>query len=274
MNLRGKEVYIITGVIVVVVAVAWFFLLFKPLTNKLSAADAQLTQVTQAYDTATSVELPKLQSYQKTAPQTESDLLRLNKMMPGEAGIPSVIIEIQQTAQQSGLDFVSITPAGVVAGVPFGVETMSLAFSGRYYDLEDFLFRLESYVEYRNNAFLVTGRLLQVASVNLSAGSGASATTLGITITLHAFLWTQQQAYSGGAALPASTPVATTTPTPGATTTGTPTPGVTTTATPTPGVTSTPTPGSTTTPTSGASSTASVPPTSTTTPTPTGSATP
>jgi len=266
MNLRGKEVYIITGVIVVVVAVAWFFLLFKPLTNKLSVAGAQLTQVTQAYDTATSVELPKLQSYQKTAPQTESDLLRLNKMMPGEAGIPSVIIEIQQTAQQSGLDFVSITPAGVVAGTPFAVETMSLTFTGRYYDLEDFLFRLESYVEYRNNAFLVTGRLLQVASVNLTAGAGTSATTLGITITLHAFLWTEPQTYSGGAAPPQTTPTATATPAPGATTTGTPTPGVTTTATPTPGVTSTPTPGVT--------STAGVTPTPTVTATPTGSSTP
>ena len=261
MNLRGKEVYIITGVIVVVVAVAWFFLLFKPLTNKLSVAGAQLTQVTQAYDTATSVELPKLQSYQKTAPQTESDLLRLNKMMPGEAGIPSVIIEIQQTAQQSGLDFVSITP-----GTPFAVETMSLTFTGRYYDLEDFLFRLESYVEYRNNAFLVTGRLLQVASVNLTAGAGTSATTLGITITLHAFLWTEPQTYSGGAALPQTTPTAAATPAPGATTTGTPTPGVTTTATPTPGVTSTPTPGVT--------STAGVTPTPTVTATPTGSSTP
>ena len=269
MNLRGKEVYIITGVIVVVVAVAWFFLLFKPLTNKLSAASAQLTQVTQAYDTAVSVELPKLQSYQKTAPQTESDLLRLNKMMPGESGIPSVMIEIQQTAQQSGLDFVSITPGGVVAGTPFSVESLSLAFSGRYYDLEDFLFRLESYVEYRNNAFLVTGRLLQVASVQIAAGSGDSATTLGITITIHAFLWTQPQAYSGGAALPQ-----TTTPVPGATTTGTPTPGVT--ATPTPGdtATATPTPGATGTPTPGVTSTAGVTPTPTATPTPTGSTTP
>lgn len=257
MNLRGKEVYIITGVIIVVVAVAWFFLLYKPLTNKLDAASAQLTQITQAYNSAKDVELPKLQSYQKTAPQTESDLLRLNKMMPSESGIPSVIVEITQTAQQSGLDFVSITPGGVVTGTPFGVETVGLAFTGRYYDLEDFLFRLESYVEYRNNSFLVTGRLLQVASVQLAGGSAASATTLGITITIHAFVWTQPQSYSGGAALPQGTPTAAATPQPGATA-STPTPGVTETGTPTPGATST----------------ASVTPTPTLTPTPTGSTTP
>jgi Tfp pilus assembly protein PilO len=247
MNLRGKEVYIITGVIIVVVAVAWFFLLYKPLSNKLSVADAQLTQTNQAYNTAKNVELPKLQSYQKTAPQTESDLLRLNKMMPSESGIPSVIVEITQTAQQSGLDFVSITPGGVVTGTPFGVETVSLVFTGRYYDLEDFLFRLESYVQSRNNAFLVTGRLLQVASVQLAAGSATDPTALAITVTLHAFLWTQPQSYSGGAALPQATPAAAVTSAAGSTTTATPTPGATSTAsiTPTPSVTPTPT-GSTT----------------------------
>jgi Tfp pilus assembly protein PilO len=239
MNLRGKEVYVITGVIIVVVAVAWFFLLFKPLTNKLDTANAQLTQVTQAYNNAKDVELPRLQSYQKTAPQTESDLLRLNKMMPGESGIPSVIVEITQTAQQSGLDFLSIAPGGVVTGNPFGVETVTLTFTGRYYDLEDFLFRLESYVEYRNNSFLVTGRLLQVASVAITGGSDA--TSLGINITIHAFLWTQPQNYSGGAALPQGTPTAAATPQPDATTTSTPTPGVTSTASVTPSPTVTPT---------------------------------
>ena len=264
MNLRGKEVYVITGVIVVVVAVAWFFLLFKPLMNNVSAADAQLTQITTDLQTAKTVELPKLQSYEKTAPQMQSDLLRLNKMMPGAQGIPSVMVEIEQTAEQSGLDFLSISPGGVAIGSPFGLEPISLTFAGTYYDLEDFLFRLESYVEYRNNAFLVTGRLLQVSSVQLAAGSAGSETTHSNTINVNAFLWTAAQSYSGGAALPQTTPTAsppavpsataTGTPTPGATTTGTPSSSATTTGTPTPGVTSTPTP--------------------TLSPTPTGSATP
>jgi hypothetical protein len=265
MNLHGREVYVITAVIVVVVALAWFFLLFKPLTNKLTAASAHLTQITEAYNNAKSVELPKLQSYQKTAPQTQADLLRLNKMMPGESGIPSVIVEVTQTAEQSGLDFVSIQPSAVVPGSSFGVETINLSFTGRYYDLEDFLFRLESYVEYRNNAFLVTGRLLQVSSVQLGAGPDALP-NLTITVVINAFLWTTPQAYSGAAALPQSSPTTTATPVPGATTTGTPTPGDTTTGTPTPGdtTTGTPTPGVT----------SSVTPTPTLSPTPTGSTTP
>jgi Pilus assembly protein, PilO len=233
MNLRGKEVYVITGVIVVVVAVAWFFLLFKPLLSNVSAADAQLAQITTELSNAKNVELPRLQSYQKTAPQTQSDLLRLNKMLPGEQGIPSVIVEITQTAQQSGLDFVSIQPSGVAVGSPFGLETISLSFTGRYYDLEDFLFRLESYVEYRNNAFLVTGRLLQVSSVQLAAGPAPGFPNLAITISINAFLWATPQSYSGGSALPQITPTASPTPVPGATTTGTPTPGVTGTPTPT-----------------------------------------
>ncbi len=116
MNLRGREVYVITGVIVVVVVVAWFFLLFNPLQNNVSTAGTQLAQVTSDLSNAKNVELPRLRAYQKTAPQTESDLLRLNKMMPGEQGIPSVIVEITQTAQQSGLDFLGIQPGAAVSG--------------------------------------------------------------------------------------------------------------------------------------------------------------
>lgn len=265
VNLRGKEVYVITGVIIVVVAVAWFFLLFKPLTNNVSAADAQLAQMTTDLQNAQSVELPRLEAYQKTAPQTQSDLLRLNKMMPGEQGIPSVIVEVTQTAQQSGLDFVSIQPSGVVSANPFGLETINLSFTGRYYDLEDFLFRLESYVEYRNNAFLVTGRLLQVASIQVAAGPTPGFPNLAITITLNAFLWSTPQSYAGGA-LPASTSSAASTPAPSATPTATPT------GAPAPGITTaagTATPGATATPTSGVTA-----PTPAQSPTPTGSTTP
>jgi Tfp pilus assembly protein PilO len=228
MNLRGREVYIITGVIVVVVVVAWFFLLFRPLQNKVSTAGAQLAQVTADLSNARTVELPRLRAYQKTAPQTQSDLLRLNKMMPGEQGIPSVIVEITQTAQQSGLDFLGIQPGAAVSGNPFGVETINLSLSGSYYDLEDFLFRMEGYVQYQNNNFLVTGRLLQVASVHLTAGSSSDPTALALSIAVNAFLWTAPQTYSGSAPFPSA--AATTSPSPAPSTSGTPAP----TASPTP----------------------------------------
>lgn len=224
MNLRSREVYIITAVIVAVVAAAWFFLFFKPLLHNLNSTSAQINQDQRGL-TAAKADVVRLEGFRKTAPQTESDLLRLNKMMPSESGIPSVIIEITQTAQQSGLDFVSIQPGGVASGTPFGVETINLSFTGRYYDLEDFLFRLESYVEYLNGTFTVTGRLLQVTQIELASGPAPGFPNLAITLTVDAYLWTAPQVFTGGVPpTPSVSASPTTSPSPSVTSSTSPSP--------------------------------------------------
>lgn len=204
MRVRGKEVYIITGVIIVVVCVAWFFLFYNPLRKETGdlgrQIDAAGQQVTEAQN-----ELARLKSYEKTAPQTRADLLRLNKMLPSQSGIPSIIIELTQTAEESGLDFVSIQPGDIAPGQPFSVQTMNLAFTGQYFDLEDFLFRLESYVEYRNNAFLVTGRLLQVASLAVT-GAAQAGEDLQIQITINAYLWSMPGTSTANTTVPQPAP--------------------------------------------------------------------
>ncbi len=209
MNLRGKEVYIITAVIVVVVCVAWFFLFYNPLRKDVSQLDGQIEETQQQLTTA-QTDLARLKGYEKTAPQTRADLLRLNKMLPGQTGVPSIIIELTRTAQESGLDFVSIQPGVVAPGAPFSVQPLTLTFHGQFYDLEDFLFRLESYVEYRNDAFLVTGRLLQVASVSIGEGPDPGFPNLTVDVVVNAYLWSQaQQSTATTGTPPAAQPSAT-----------------------------------------------------------------
>jgi Tfp pilus assembly protein PilO len=191
-----------------VVVVAWFFLLYNPLRKDIGTLDAQIAEAAQQITTA-QADLARLQGYEKTAPQTQADLLRLNKMLPSQAGIPSIIIEIQRTAEESGLDFASIEPGVVAPGQPFSLQTINLSFTGQYFDLEDFLFRLESYVEYRNNAFLVTGRLLQVASMSIARGADdAAGGALQITMTINCYLWSVQGASTANTTPPAPTPSA------------------------------------------------------------------
>jgi Tfp pilus assembly protein PilO len=233
MNARGKEIYIITGVLVVVVCVAWFFLLYNPLRKDISTLDTQIDE-TQQQITSAQADLVRLQGYEKTAPQTRADLLRLNKMMPSQSGIPSIIIELTRTAEESGLDFASIEPGQVLPGQPFSVQPINLSFSGQYFDLEDFLFRLESYVEYRNNAFLVTGRLVQVANIAVTQSADATGGSLQITMTIDCYLWSVQTPSTANTTPPApqpspspspsasASPGATESPTPGASPSGSP----------------------------------------------------
>lgn len=211
MRARGKEIYIIAGVIAVVLIVAWYFLLFSPTRQKLSDLDDQIAVDKTALATAQQ-ELARLQSYEKTAPQAQVDIMRLSKMLPEDEGIPSMIVELTKTATASGVTLSSISRGTTTEGAPFGIQTVTLAVSGRFFDIEDFLYRLESFVRFQNTSFSVTGRLVQVTTVSLTGGTTTTTTTgatsgvapLTVAVTLNAYLW------GGSVPVPAAVPAATT----------------------------------------------------------------
>jgi Tfp pilus assembly protein PilO len=199
---RGREIYIITAVVAVVLIVAWYFLLFSPTQRKLSDLDQQVQSAHSALDVANQ-EVVKLESYKKTAPQSRAEVVRLGKMLPESEGIPGLIIELSKTADASGVSVTSIARGTTTAGSPFGIQTLTLQVSGRYFDMEDFLYRLEEYVAFRNASFRVTGRLLQVTQLSMSAAQGSTGTSppLAVSIGLNAYLWggVAQAAAAGGA---------------------------------------------------------------------------
>jgi Tfp pilus assembly protein PilO len=188
---RDREIYIITAVVAVVLIIAWYFLLFSPTQTKLSDLDQQVQSAQSALDVANQ-EVVKLESYKKTAPQSRAEIVRLGKMLPVSEGIPGLIIELTKTAQASGVTVTSITRGTVAPGTPFGIQALTLQVSGRYFDVEDFLYRLEEYVAFRNASFRVTGRLLQVTTLNLTASTGTTSSgspELAVSIGLNAYLW-------------------------------------------------------------------------------------
>jgi Tfp pilus assembly protein PilO len=193
MRARGREIYIITAVVAVVLIVAWYFLLFSPTQRKASDLGTQITSAQNALDVANQ-EVVKLESYKKTAPQSRAEVVRLGKMLPTSEGIPGLIIELSKTAEASGVSITSIARGTTAAGSPFGIQAVSLQVNGRYFDVEDFLYRLEEYVAFRNASFRVTGRLLQVTNLSLAASTGTTTTTSGspelaVTVGLNAYLW-------------------------------------------------------------------------------------
>lgn len=191
MRARGREIIIITAVIIVVVIVAWWFLFFNPLRKDVSSLNDQIATA-QKTQTAEQMTLERLKGYQKTSPQTQADLLRYNKMMPSQTGVPGIIIELQRTAEDNQLVFAGITPGAVAPGNPFSVQSVTLSFTGGFYAYQDFVAAVEQYVQYQNDQFLVTGRLLAVSSMTLAPSSTDSSSTssdLAITMTINAYLW-------------------------------------------------------------------------------------
>jgi Tfp pilus assembly protein PilO len=204
MRARGREIYIITAVVAVVLIVAWYFLLFSPAQRQASDLDAQIQSAQNTLNMANQ-EVVRLESYKKSAPQSRAEIVRLSKMLPESEGIPGLIIELTKTADASGVTITSIARGTTILGTPFGIQSLTLQVSGRYFDVEDFLYRLEEYVAFRNATFTVTGRLLQVTQLSLTGGTSTETTTSGsppltVTIGLNAYLWGgSSQAAAGGA---------------------------------------------------------------------------
>ncbi len=170
MRARGREVYIIAAVVAVVLIVAWYFLLLSPTRAKVADLDTQIASAQTALANSQN-QVARLETYKKTAPQSRAEIVRLGKMLPESEGIPSMIIELTKTAGASGVDLVGITRGTTAQGSPFGTQQVTLTVSGRYFDVEDFLYRVESYVAFQNSEFRAEGRLLAVGQLTVTGGA-------------------------------------------------------------------------------------------------------
>ena len=176
MRARGREIYIITAVVAVVLIVAWYFLLFSPKQRELDDLDQQVqsaqTRAGRCARTRSSSSRPTRRRRRSPAPRSCGSA----RCCPTSEGIPGLIIELSKTAEASGVAVTSIARGTTTPGSPFGIQTLTLQVSGRYFDVEDFLYRLEEYVAFRNASFRVTGRLLQVTQLTLQAATTTSTT--------------------------------------------------------------------------------------------------
>ena len=188
-RLRGRELYIIVGVVAVVFAALWYFFLFSPEQKKVADLNTQYLTAETTLSQANS-QIHALQLLQKTAPQAEADLIKMHQMLPSESAVPSFIVELASTAKSSGLSWISDTPQATSSGVPFSLQPIQLEFDGAYFDCEDFLYRLENYVAHRNGQFLVTGRMFSVVSLAIAKSTTQPYPDVDVKVTINGYQWT------------------------------------------------------------------------------------
>jgi type II secretory pathway pseudopilin PulG len=126
-------------------------------------------------------------------PVQYAQLARLGEAVPQDDNIPSLIYELQTTAKASGVDFrgLQLTPgsgstpgpsasAGASAALPPGVsagaagfatEQFTFSFSGEFFNLSDFLGRLDRFVVASGSTIRVSGRLMTLNALTLGPGS-------------------------------------------------------------------------------------------------------
>jgi len=136
-------------------------------------------------------------------------LFRLTKAMPSTPDMPGILLQLSRVADDTGISFDSITPAAPSSVGSFQEMPVSVAFKGNYYELSDFLFRLNNLVKVHDGKLDADGRLFAVNTIDFSGSEGSS--ELSAQITANAYIYGAGDA----SATPAATPPATaTTPAP------------------------------------------------------------
>lgn len=199
----SRKIRFVLGIIalVIVIALCWFFLL-SPLRADIAATeesiDAERTKLATAQ-----AKLAQAEVTREEGKKNQARLLELAKMVPNSEEIPSLLIQIQDLADQSGIEFLTITPGDPLDSDGFRILPLVLEFSGTYFDLSDFVYRAEQMVA-------GPGRLLAVKQLGLdlgqTTGTGASRGTsaspeLRVSMTLYAF---ETDSAAGGSQVPAT----------------------------------------------------------------------
>jgi Tfp pilus assembly protein PilO len=186
-------------------AVVWFFVL-SPIRADITVTEAAIEDVQSRLSVAEST-LGQAETTRAEGRRNQARLLELAKMIPASDELPSLLLQIQDLADQSGIDFISITPgeASEVEGVEFPILPLDLTFTGTFFDLSDFVYRAEQMVA-------GPGRLLAIKSINLSLSSSAQPASasvspdLDVSLSLLAFVLSPAgTGGSGAAAEPATT---------------------------------------------------------------------
>jgi Tfp pilus assembly protein PilO len=171
---------------------AFYFFVLSPKREEIVKLDseiaAQKAEVEQARLTLAGYEEARA-SYKRNY----ATLARLGKAVPADDDIRSLMVQLESTADRSGVVFQKIelsnglsgaasgepTPAAAgelasapgtipVAGGALSAMPFSFTFTGSYFDLSAFFARLEHFVSLNNKRLDSTGRLLRLESVSIT----------------------------------------------------------------------------------------------------------
>ena len=208
---------IVAGVLVFGL-VGWFVLV-RPQAGQAKELQAQQVAIQKQIDdqrqkTAAARGAPKIHF---------ADIYRLAKAMPDKTDMPDLLLELSQLAHDSGIRFDSITPAPAETVGAYSVIPISVTFSGNFFSLADFLYRVRTLVNVHNGGLEATGRLFSVDTLSF-AESPLKFPKIQAELLIDAFVYGTAATPAAGvtaAAAPTDTTSTSTTPTDTTSTTST-----------------------------------------------------
>ena len=195
-------------VLVAIIAVAWMFVI-SPVRSNIASTDSAISEQQNKLSQAQE-KLAAAQTTRAEGKKNQARLLELAKMVPADIQVPSLLVQIQDLADQSGIDFISVTPGQGTDSQGFKIIPLQLQFSGTYFDLSDFAYRVEQLVAGPGRLLAVKSMSLKMATAESSSGGSTSSKTgsspaLTGTMTLYAFSMDQSMVAASATTTPGAT---------------------------------------------------------------------
>lgn len=197
-----KAKLLLMGAAIVVFAVVIWFLVLSPIRGEIADTD-QATQDEQALVVQANTRLKHAEATKGEGKRNQMRLLEMAKMVPMKEELPSLLLQIQDLADQSGIEFIQVTPGEVTVSQSglFQVIPLALQFSGTYFDISDFIYRAEQMVA-------GPGRLLAVKTIDLALGGG-TVVLAGISPELEVSMSVYAFVFGGGTSVTVAPPATT-----------------------------------------------------------------
>jgi len=133
---------ILLGVLgLLVLVVAFYFLLLGPLLENLDQqADARDQR--QATLAELQSEVARLEEVRRNSPELQRQLLELNKRIPTQPEVETLVVQIEDIAETAGVTQTQIVrgdPGPPEGGGDFTVQPITMSFEGTYEELLEFL---------------------------------------------------------------------------------------------------------------------------------------
>jgi Tfp pilus assembly protein PilO len=247
---KGGNLTIVAMLVFAALAIGFWVLLLSPKREEAAKLAAQVEQV-EASLAGHRAEVAEGEAARKQFSVDYQKLVVLGKAVPGNDETASLLVQVNGLAVDAGVEFsdleldseggsageaatpaaaggtpvsateaaASLMPLGASVG-PAGLAVMpyTLTFNGSFFQIADFIERLDALVKTRNEEVTVDGRLITVDGFTLAAGESEEKSSSGLTATFSVttYLTPPSQGPTAGAtpaspAEPAATPAATTT---------------------------------------------------------------
>jgi type IV pilus assembly protein PilO len=234
MNRNDRNILILGILGIVIVVIGFYFLLLSPLLQSLNE-QAQAREDKQAQLEQVQQEVNELEEVRRNSPEIQRQLLELSKRIPTQPQIPTLIVQVEEIADASGVTQLSVDPEPATApagGGDYRVVPVTMSFDGTYDQMQDFLLRtrnLTRLVTVTDLTYCRNPTIGEQASCEVegeASGTTNETTTLTpavearLDVEVQADVYFQPEGVPSGAETTAPTPQETTTPSPPAEETG------------------------------------------------------